>query len=164
MRIFTEDGREVPQADQRDALARRADELLSQGRLGLSRHVNKKLAKRKARLAYLERVAAAPLPPKRAPALPGDQGVYVIGATGYPMKIGIAADVRKRLATIQTGCPEKLRVYLFLDVPSGSARLIEQECHQRLAAHRKNGEWFAVDWRDAVQMVRTVAQRHQHIA
>lgn len=160
MRIFTDDGREVDRADHRSALERKADELLSQGRVGLARQVRKQVAAKARRKAHLAAIAAAPMPKRAACARLDEQGVDVIGAPGYPTKIGIAIDPDSRLRTIQTGCPERLKLYLFHRCPPGLARVVEQECHLRLADCRKSGEWFAVEWRDAVQMVETVAQRH----
>lgn len=107
--------------------------------------------KKKAKIAAMGPIAPRQSQPRE------DQGVYVIGAPGHPVKIGIAADVTKRLSTIQTGCPERLKVYLFLGVKPGTARAIEQECHRRLAAHRQTGEWFAMDRREAVSVVQAVA-------
>lgn len=85
-----------------------------------------------------------------------DKGVYVIGAAGHPVKIGITASIESRLHTINTGSPVRLKVYLFLDVPPGCAREIEKICHFRLHDYRVNGEWFDLDWREAVDMVRKV--------
>lgn len=85
-----------------------------------------------------------------------DQGVYVIGAPGLPVKIGIASNVTSRLSGIQVGCPERLRIYLFIDALDGIARDVERECHRRLDQYRVSGEWFNLDWRDAAEMVRKV--------
>ena len=76
-----------------------------------------------------------------SPATPFDAAVRVYfiqcGTTG-PVKIGMARDVRKRMATLQTACPFDLRLLAAID---GSADL-ERELHQRFAEHRLRGEWF----------------------
>jgi hypothetical protein len=66
--------------------------------------------------------------------------VYFVqsGAAG-PIKIGWAASVRKRLALLQIGNPETLRL---LAVAPGDAEL-EALLHLRFGDHRIRGEWFA---------------------
>lgn len=66
--------------------------------------------------------------------------VYLIGPVhgAGPWKVGMSTDVRKRLATLQTGSPEPLRVYWA--VPGG--RALETRLHRTLAPWRKHGEWF----------------------
>lgn len=59
--------------------------------------------------------------------------------TGGPIKIGFSRDVRRRLAALQTGHSERLNV---LRVYEGSQD-DERSLHQRFAAYRENGEWFA---------------------
>jgi hypothetical protein len=90
-----------------------------------------------------------------------DKGVYVVGAPGFPVKIGIAKDVERRLPAIQTGCPAPLKVYLFQDgLPSGAARQIEKMAHRILHDRRMAGEWFDVDWREARALVQKLAARY----
>lgn len=93
-----------------------------------------------------------------------DQGVYVIGAAGFAVKIGIATDPERRLKEIQTGSPERLRIYAFVELASGLARAVERECHAQLDHLRKNGEWFDIEWREAVDLVRRVAGKHSAAA
>lgn len=66
-------------------------------------------------------------------------GVYFIqqGNDG-PIKIGYAADVEKRLATLQVGNPTPLNL---LGVHKGTMKT-EKELHKRFAEHRLSGEWF----------------------
>ena len=89
-------------------------------------------------------------------AVPGDEGfgwgeadtsstdprplaVYFIQAgVGGPIKIGCSADAASRLATLQVGNPEALR--LLATAPGGFAE--EATLHARFAAHRLTGEWF----------------------
>lgn len=65
--------------------------------------------------------------------------VYFIQAGQHgPIKIGVASNVRKRLAALQTGHHTSLRI--IGTVPGDAA--LERELHQRFAAHRIRGEWF----------------------
>lgn len=66
--------------------------------------------------------------------------VYVIqGDPGGPIKIGVATNPRKRLSSLQTGNPQRLR--LLHVVPGDHA--LEAAFHQRLADAVVLGEWFA---------------------
>lgn len=70
--------------------------------------------------------------PKRA-------SVYFIQAgVGGPIKIGSAVDVDKRLAELQTGCPDLLRII----GTSAGGREAEFALHRKFSAHRIRGEWF----------------------
>lgn len=66
--------------------------------------------------------------------------VYVIrGRSKTPIKIGVAKDPMRRLASLQTGNPHKLRLLLVL--PGGES--LERELHGRFAGARlPGGEWF----------------------
>lgn len=68
--------------------------------------------------------------------------VYVVqsGEAG-PVGLGTCGDraLRRRLATLQLGNPELLRVRLLLD---GDERL-ERALRERLRAQRLRGDWFA---------------------
>lgn len=143
-------------SDRRRVLSELAADLLKGSKpekglpLKYRRRLNKANAKIKGKLAHVERQEARAKPEARP------QGVYVIGAESHPVKIGIATDVHARLKGIQTGCPEHLRIYHFAEVEPGAAREIEKRCHHRLAPHRKSGEWFDIDWREAVAVVRSL--------
>lgn len=65
--------------------------------------------------------------------------VYFVAAMGGPIKIGIALNPQHRLRTLQTSHPKKLR--LLAETPGDHN--MEAEYHQRFAAHRLHGEWFA---------------------
>lgn len=71
-----------------------------------------------------------------------DPVVYFIGTYLDPwkgrVKIGFTRALRQRLATLQTGSPEKLTV--FATVPG--TRHDEQRYHQRWKNYRLQGEWF----------------------
>lgn len=85
--------------------------------------------------------------------------VYVISASEFMQKIGIADDPRGRLIAMQTGCPLKLS--LALTYETRDAFLIEQRAHKLFADHRIRGEWFAVSVLEALHAV-TVAALGQH--
>lgn len=67
---------------------------------------------------------------------------YIIqaGPTG-PVKIGRADDPNARLATLQTGQPEELRIIRIVDTPYEC----EGAFHARFADLRIRGEWFRFD-------------------
>ena len=64
--------------------------------------------------------------------------VYVIGGDSGPVKNGFSACPEIRLAGIQTGNPQKLRV--LAKVPGGEKE--EQDLHQLFQKDRVEGEWF----------------------
>lgn len=67
--------------------------------------------------------------------------VYAIGAAGHQaVKIGYAAQPRKRLADLQIGCP--LALVLRWAFPAESATHVERALHKRFVRQRIRGEWF----------------------
>jgi hypothetical protein len=69
--------------------------------------------------------------------------VYFIRAAADQIKIGKAADVLKRLRTIQVCCPHKLRIVGILPCNSkADANKTESGIHKKLAHLRLHGEWF----------------------
>jgi hypothetical protein len=77
------------------------------------------------------------------PSAPAVDYVYVIAGTHGLVKVGISTDPVARLATLQTGSPDRLRI-AFTAPGYGNAFTIEQEAHVILAQHRVAGEWFNV--------------------
>lgn len=71
-----------------------------------------------------------------------DEGVYKLYFIGMgndgPIKIGIAADVSKRLRKLQGGSPIELSI---LAICAGGPA-IEKSLHQRFSQFRMKGEWF----------------------
>lgn len=60
------------------------------------------------------------------------------------VKIGIAGNVRKRLAQIQTHNPHRLEIHHEVEFPTRSmARQVESLVHETLTAEGLYGEWFA---------------------
>lgn len=77
--------------------------------------------------------------------------VYVIqGDDGGPVKIGISSDPRKRLSAIQAASGRLLsRVWVSAEVLN--PRSIEASMHGRFRASRSAGEWFDVEFDEAVR-------------
>lgn len=63
--------------------------------------------------------------------------VYFI-ASKQRLKIGHATDPKKRLSSMQTGCPVKLRLLGFAKGGPDT----EKRLHDRLRPHHTHGEWF----------------------
>jgi Meiotically up-regulated gene 113 len=73
---------------------------------------------------------------------PRSSFVYFIQALPEtPVKIGVAENVRCRLASLQTGNPELLRA---LAVLPGTHEL-EWQLHNKFKADRRSGEWFEAE-------------------
>lgn len=65
--------------------------------------------------------------------------VYFIQAgAGGPIKIGVATDIARRVATLQTGSPEPLVVLATI----AGGRAVEGRFHRALSLHRLRSEWF----------------------
>lgn len=66
-------------------------------------------------------------------------------------KIGIAKDVRARLAQVQTYCPIKIRLSYHYEFESRLyANVAEREAHDLLREFRVHGEWFRIDAQTAI--------------
>jgi hypothetical protein len=69
----------------------------------------------------------------------GATSVYAIQAgMDGPVKIGVSVAPLSRMAQMQTGMPETLRILAFIP----GTRDDERNLHVRLAKHRIRGEWF----------------------
>lgn len=70
--------------------------------------------------------------------------VYLIEATeSRRLKIGVARDPLKRLATLQTGCPELLALRHTRRFESlAAAKQAERRLHKRFELFHIRGEWF----------------------
>lgn len=76
------------------------------------------------------------------------QYLYLIRSSEY-CKIGVASDVRSRLATLQTGNPNALVVVSCWEFPN--AEVVERCLHQRFDSVRKRGEWFSMSAEELVE-------------
>jgi hypothetical protein len=71
--------------------------------------------------------------------------IYVISMGPRCVKVGIAADPKKRLASLQVGCPYLLKVFRVFEIQSvRSAYHFEMLVHRELRPWALWGEWFAV--------------------
>ena len=67
--------------------------------------------------------------------------LYVLYGEGTPyIKIGSGENVAARIASLQTGCPHKLR--LLFSVFCDDARGLETLMHDYFAEYRMHGDWF----------------------
>jgi len=64
--------------------------------------------------------------------------IYFLAAAGL-IKIGVTADVDKRVCSLRNSCPVELE---FLGAYPGT-RTDERELHERFRHLRRHGEWFA---------------------
>lgn len=87
---------------------------------------------------------------------PQERYVYVITDGCGASKIGIAEDVKKRLADIQIGSSVKLRLAYSIAVPYLAASIIEYRMHKLLRDRRLSGEWFFVAPRIAFDAIRGI--------
>ena len=83
-----------------------------------------------------------------------DSCVYVISAENGLYKIGVADNLKRRLATLRGASPVALTVTTVFRVndPYG----LERELHERYAGRRKHGEWFALTAPDVAGLCNTV--------
>ena len=71
--------------------------------------------------------------------------IYFIRAGNYgsPIKIGVANNIAKRMAELQTGNPYKLVLVDWIEFDSRrKAYDIERKIHKELSQKRMEGEWF----------------------
>lgn len=106
--------------------------------------------------AYRDAVSVMP----RAPLSPDDgHFVYIAGApSGQLVKIGIAADPKRRLASLQTGNQGSLIIRgLYVVASRRQAAKIEQRVHSILDGRRTRGEWFRASAKEAAATIEAVA-------
>jgi hypothetical protein len=83
--------------------------------------------------------------------------VYVISADGR-CKIGVARNTQKRRSSLQVGSGAELIVFGQVRVPTRlDALQIERAAHDTLGWARERGEWFCLDPRYALSVVRLLA-------
>ncbi|RSS59816.1 GIY-YIG nuclease family protein [Streptomyces sp. WAC01280] len=95
-----------------------------------------------------------------SPAESGERHTYLIGAEGSPLvKIGVAVDPAKRLATLQVGSPARLAI---LWTVLGD---MERALHRSFSAYRVHGEWFDLTpLGDALTVVANAAGRLSNVS
>lgn len=80
--------------------------------------------------------------------------VYVIAAgPDGPVKVGFSGDPERRLRQLQTGHPERLRIYHRQTFDPVRAPLMEKLIHRLMAPSRCQGEWFRYSVEDAIAEV-----------
>lgn len=85
--------------------------------------------------------------------------LYIMGS-GEFLKVGIAADARKRKAQMQTGNPDLVSIHIVSGaIPKRIARKIESRTHSLLAPYRRRGEWFSCGLVEAIDaMLQAVSE------
>jgi len=81
--------------------------------------------------------------------------VYVVSSDTGVVKVGFSKDVASRLATLQTGNPDRLKVYTHHEVPASLAQIVERRAHELLHAAHMCGEWFQVTAHEAEDAILT---------
>lgn len=78
--------------------------------------------------------------------------IYFIKDSNEHYKVGVAADVKSRLGSIQTGNPLKLQVVCTRLVDK--AEVLERQLHEYLAKHVATGgrEWFKLTHEQAIEV------------
>lgn len=76
--------------------------------------------------------------------------VYLI-ACGELHKIGIASDIAKRIAQMQTGNPVQLTLVGYMKC--GTPALVETSLHKAYESKRASGEWFRLDRADVAEIL-----------
>lgn len=72
--------------------------------------------------------------------------LYLIQSELGYVKIGITANVERRLDSLQTSSPSRLKLYQKVGCPNvEAARRLEKLLHKRYASNRVNREWFDID-------------------
>lgn len=83
--------------------------------------------------------------------------IYIISAGRGQLKVGIAQDIQKRMAQLQTGCPEHLRLVHQVPIVAIKAQRLEKALHRRLKRYRIRGEWFRLSAAFAIKAVESAA-------
>ena len=79
--------------------------------------------------------------------------VYFIEADNGLVKIGKSKDVRKRLSALRGASPINLRLLFSIDC-NGQAIKTEKHFHKMFAAKRKHGEWFGLNKKEKMDIMR----------
>ena len=68
--------------------------------------------------------------------------IYVMSTPGK-VKVGKARDPKRRLASLQTGNPEEIRLIRLYQCPNEeAASQLERVCHEQISKYHYRGEWF----------------------
>jgi hypothetical protein len=69
---------------------------------------------------------------------------FILAVETRRVKIGIAVDPIGRLYSLQTGCPEELRLLAY--IPSDAPKRLEGDLHAKFRRHHVRGERYAMDF------------------
>lgn len=89
--------------------------------------------------------------------------IYIIGGEQKPYKIGFSKTPEKRLKSLQTGFPAKLKLYYTKEISESKVKFIEKQIHKVIAHKRTKGEWFNIDLNDAISEVNFAVIRYENI-
>lgn len=68
--------------------------------------------------------------------------IYVIGSDEPPYKVGISKNPTRRLKSLQTGCPKKLKILSIKETAALKTKPLESIIHYNLSKYKTVGEWF----------------------
>ena len=85
-------------------------------------------------------------------------GVVYVVTCGKRTKIGIARDIGKRLASLQTSNPDPVELVHTFPGPMKLVRQWEKQAHEQLKEHRISGEWFELSALEVVAVVEPLTQ------
>lgn len=87
--------------------------------------------------------------------------VYLIGPeSASPLKVGIAANIDKRLCSLQIGNWQPLKVHHTVSVTATQAAAVERHMHREFKAKRLRGEWFDIPLEDAKVALEEIAEAY----
>lgn len=87
---------------------------------------------------------------KRDPLTKANRVYFIRAINTEKFKIGISADPRKRLKTMQIGSPVKL--VLSRDIECTDAALVEKKIHACFDKYKVHGEWFSLPIQQALEI------------
>lgn len=87
------------------------------------------------------------------------QLVYVIynEVTGLT-KIGVTANITTRKGSLQNACGVELKV-VYTTLRMYNALKIERKIHDRFDKYRRIGEWFKIDYYDAIDYIKNISDK-----
>ena len=85
--------------------------------------------------------------------------IYVI-ETETACKIGYSENPRRRIAQIQTMCPDEFK-RVFISCCSPDVMRIEKNLHRQFAKYKTKGEWFRTDYEKIVYEVKKATGQYK---
>lgn len=84
--------------------------------------------------------------------------IYIFLSENGNVKIGVSKNVTKRIKTIEGASGYKICDF-FITEKCSNAYEIENELHKHFSRNRLYGEWFNVDFREAVKATKEIYSR-----